>query len=80
MWIMEKLNVTWDQWQAPFDYFHYHLAGPYFLWILIAIHIGAALYHHYIYKDDVLIRMLPERKLTATNGETSESRSEIQSR
>lgn len=28
----------------------------------IAVHIGAALYHHFVIKDDVLTRMLPGKK------------------
>lgn len=67
MWIMDKLNVTWDQWEVPFDYFHYHLAGPYFLWMLIAVHAGAALYHHFVHKDDVLTNMLPSKKALPEN-------------
>lgn len=62
IWIMDRLNVTWEEWEAPLDYFHYHLAGPYILWVLIAVHIGAALYHHFVYKDDILTRMLPAKK------------------
>lgn len=30
---------------------------------LVAIHIGASLYHHYIVKDSILSRMLPGKKL-----------------
>lgn len=79
IWIMERLNVTWDQWQVPFDFFHYHLVGPYILWVLILIHAGAALYHHFIEKDNVLTNMLPSKKLsgevtqTSTTGELNES-------
>ena len=61
-WILESLDLTWEQWQAPFDYFHYGLVGPYILWVLISIHVVAALYHHFIEKDDVLTNMLPNKK------------------
>jgi len=30
--------------------------------VLLVIHVGAALRHHYIKRDDVLVRMLPRRK------------------
>lgn len=33
----------------------------YGLLVLIALHVGAAFYHHFIRKDDVLKRMLPKR-------------------
>lgn len=58
-WIMDLFGVTFDQWEVPFDYFHYEIAGPFLFWMIIAVHVGAALYHHYIEKDDVLKRMLP---------------------
>lgn len=58
IWIMDLLNVTYEQWEVPFDYFHYRIAGPLVLWILIAVHAAAAIYHHFVYKDDVLKRML----------------------
>lgn len=59
IWIMDLLNVTYEQWEVPFDYFHYQIAGPLVLWMLIVVHAGAAIYHHVIHKDDVLKRMLP---------------------
>ena len=59
IWFMEFIGVTYDEFQAPFDYFHYHISGPLLLPIILAAHIGAALYHHYVEKDEVLTRMLP---------------------
>jgi cytochrome b561 len=40
-------------------------AHEYIAWtllVLIALHITAALVHHFYYKDDVLLKMLPQRK------------------
>ncbi|EGZ5283650.1 cytochrome b, partial [Escherichia coli] len=31
-------------------------------YFLIAAHAGAALFHHYIQKDNTLLRMMPRRK------------------
>ena len=59
-WLMNLLGVTFEQWEVPFDYFHYEIAGPFLFWMIIAVHASAAIYHHYIEKDDVLKRMLPE--------------------
>jgi cytochrome b561 len=42
-----------------FDYIHIPLAI--ILIVLISIHMLAALYHHFIKKDDILRRMLPHR-------------------
>ena len=61
-WIFDLLGITFEQWEVPFDYFHYHIAGPFLFWMIIAVHAGAALYHHYVEKDDVLTRMLPNKK------------------
>ena len=61
-WIMETFELTRQQFEAPFDFYHYHLVGPTILWPLILLHAGAALYHHFVQKDDVLRRMLPGRK------------------
>ncbi len=36
-----------------------HKAGFVALLVLLAAHVGAALYHHFMLKDDVLKRMLP---------------------
>lgn len=61
-WIMETFELSRQQLEAPFDFYHYHLVGPYILLPLILLHAGAAVYHHYVQKDDVLRRMLPRRK------------------
>ena len=36
-----------------------HKAGVKLLYVLLALHVGAALKHHLIDRDDVLGRMLP---------------------
>ena len=60
-WTLDLLGLTFEQWEVPFDYFHYKIVGPFVLWVIIAAHAGAAIYHHYVEKDDVLKRMLPEK-------------------
>lgn len=59
------LGVTFEQWEVPFDYFHYNIAGSFLFWMIIAVHAAAAIYHHYVEKDDVLKRMLPNRSGTS---------------
>ena len=59
IWFMETFELTRQQFEAPFDFYHYHLVGPFLLWPLIVVHASAALYHHFVEKDDVLKRMLP---------------------
>jgi cytochrome b561 len=58
---MSALNLTVEQWEFPIDYFHYRLVGPYILWVVVAVHAFAGIYHHYVEKDDVMKRMLPEK-------------------
>lgn len=58
-WILETLNMEWETWEVPWDYIHKKVSGSLVLWILISIHVAAALYHHFVQKDDVLKGMLP---------------------
>jgi cytochrome b561 len=44
--------------RAPSRFFHRELVGPILLPALIAAHVAAALYHHYVLRDDTLRRML----------------------
>ena len=52
------MGLTWKAFEAPLDEIH-RFSGKWIVWVLIAIHVGAALYHHYHLKDTVLTRMLP---------------------
>ena len=58
-WILETTGKTWQEWEHPIDFFHKKIAGAWLVWILVVIHAGAGLYHHFVEKDDVLTRMLP---------------------
>jgi len=51
------MGLSWEQFEAPMDFIHKQ-GGAYFVWVLIALHAGAAMYHHFIRKDMVLKRML----------------------
>ena len=51
------MRLNWDQFEAPMDFIHKQ-GGAYFVWVLVAAHAGAALFHHFIRKDVVLKRML----------------------
>ena len=61
-WTLNLLGLTFEQWEVPFDFFHKNIVGPFVLWEIITAHAGAAIYHHYVEKDDVLKRMLPEKR------------------
>jgi cytochrome b561 len=56
--VMNWMGLTWEQFEPPIDFIHKQ-GGATIVWMLILIHILAALYHHYIKKDNVLRRMLP---------------------
>jgi cytochrome b561 len=58
-WILELFNTEWDIWEKKWDFFHQDISGAWVLWLLIAMHASAALYHHFVQKDDTLKRMLP---------------------
>ncbi len=68
-WLVEgKLGLTFEVWEAPIDFFHKQVAGAWLAWMLIAVHIGAALYHHKVRKDNTLRRMLPGAKVEQNDG------------
>jgi cytochrome b561 len=58
-WTYDTFGISDSQWDKFFDTLHYGIMGPWLFWMLIAIHAGAAIYHHRVLKDDVLNRMLP---------------------
>ena len=51
------VDDDWESFEPIMDFIHKN-SGAYLVWVLIAAHAGAALYHHYIRKDDVLKRMI----------------------
>ena len=60
--VSDTLGLTFKEFEKPVDFFHKDIGGALLVWILIIIHIGAALFHHFYKKDDVLTRMLPNIK------------------
>lgn len=55
--VQSWMDLTWDEFEAPMDFIHKN-GGAYFVSALIAAHAGAALFHHFIRKDNVLKRMI----------------------
>ncbi len=45
--------------------FNVHMTLAFAIIVLVTIHVSAALYHHYIKKDNILRRMLPGSNVTA---------------
>lgn len=59
---VDTFGVTFKEFEKPVDFLHKDIGGAVVVWLLIVGHIGAALFHHYYKKDDVLVRMLPAKK------------------
>lgn len=53
----DGLGLTFKEFERPIDFIHKR-SGEYLVWVLILLHIAAALYHHFVRKDGVLKRML----------------------
>jgi cytochrome b561 len=52
-----QLGISWERFEAPMDFVHKE-GGAYVVWVLIAAHAAAALYHHIVRRDIVLKRMI----------------------
>ena len=57
--VTQTLQLDWEAFEKPIDYLHKDIGGAVLVWMLIVLHAGAALYHHFVRRDDVLRRMLP---------------------
>lgn len=56
--VEQWLQMDWESFEPIMDAIHKN-GGAFVVWGLIAIHAGAALYHHIVRKDIVLKRMAP---------------------
>lgn len=57
-WISSTYNVAWKEFEAPLDAVH-HFIGTWIAWVVVCLHVAAALFHHVVRRDDVLSRMMP---------------------
>jgi len=62
MWLFEwlvagQLGLDFVTFEKPMDFIHKEIFGKWLAWLLIVGHAGAALYHHYVKKDDTLRKM-----------------------
>lgn len=55
--ISGALGISWDSFEGVMDFLH-KTGGAYAVSVLIALHIGAALFHHFIRRDTVMVRMI----------------------
>lgn len=61
-WLFEwlvagQLGLDFATFEKPMDFIHKEILGKWLAWLLIVGHAGAALYHHYVKKDDTLRKM-----------------------
>ncbi|WP_315719888.1 MULTISPECIES: cytochrome b [unclassified Bradyrhizobium] len=59
-WIETRWGVSWEAFEPPVDAIH-HFVGKWIAWVVVGLHIAAALFHHLVRRDGVLTRMLPGR-------------------
>ena len=64
-WVAATFDTTWEEFEIRLDFVHRDILGSKLLWMLISIHVGAALFHHFYRRDGVLTRMLPGRSAEA---------------
>ena len=58
--VQNKMNLTFEELEETADFIHKNILGEWLVWILILGHASAALYHHFIIKDNTLKRMTNE--------------------
>ena len=61
-WISNTYDVSYEAFEAPIDDVH-HFLGKWIAWVVVGLHIAAALVHHWIRRDNVLVRMLPGSRM-----------------
>lgn len=76
-WIFDTFGITVQQWDVFFDTFHYRIVGPYVFPPVVLLHVGAALYHHVVLKDDVLTRMLPGSSQRGSQAEAAAMKASV---
>lgn len=50
------LGLSFEQWERPIDFVHKN-SGAWLVWVLVLVHAGAALFHHFVRRDRTLLRM-----------------------
>jgi cytochrome b561 len=63
-WLNDFAGFTFAKQDTFFDTVPYGVVGPYIFSVLILFHVGAAIWHHAVQKDDILQRMLPGTRQT----------------
>ena len=59
--VTDGLGLTFQEFEAPLDLIHKEILGKWVVWLLIAGHVLAALYHQYIKGDRTMSKMAINR-------------------
>lgn len=59
-WISLEFALSWKDVETPMEAIHRFL-GHWVAWVVVALHVAASLFHHFVRRDDTLTRMLPGR-------------------
>lgn len=57
--VENALGLEFEEFEKPMDFIHKKILGEWGVWILILGHASAALYHHFVKKDNTLVKMAP---------------------
>lgn len=60
-WLSSTYGFDWQSFEEPIDAIH-HFLGKRVIWVVVALHATAALYHHFVLHDRTLRRMWPDDK------------------
>lgn len=58
--VQGQLGMSFKEFEKPMDFIHKDILGAWLVWILIAGHVAAALYHHFVKHDRTLVKMTRE--------------------
>lgn len=59
--VTDGMGLTFQEFEAPLDLIHKEILGKWVVWLLIAGHVLAALYHQYIKGDHTMSKMTTNR-------------------
>ena len=57
VFVTDGLGITFKAFEKPLDFVHKNIGGAWLVWLLILGHVTAALYHHFVKKDQTLHKM-----------------------
>lgn len=57
-WVSGEFGLSWKEVETPMYAIH-RFVGHWIAWLVVVLHVAAALFHHMVRRDDTLIRMLP---------------------